>query len=88
MNFQTPSEDGYPIERSTNVRRDIAAFLLKNSPSAVRALTTGNFGYSVTRPTASKDYFFDILNNSSLFNCSVEAFHTETGPGVFEAVRQ
>jgi glutamine synthetase len=83
-NFQTPSEDGY--SSSANPRPNLAAFLAKNAPSAVRPLTQGMFGYSVTRPVASKDYFYDIYRTAGQVNCDVEGWHTESGPGVFEAV--
>lgn len=44
------------------------------------------FGYSVTRPLASKAYFHQIFDTADDVNCQVEGWHTESGPGVFEAV--
>jgi hypothetical protein len=44
------------------------------------------FGYSVTRPMATKDFFYDVFDQSALFKCDIEGWHTESGPGVFEAV--
>ncbi|CAM1502345.1 Fc.00g043290.m01.CDS01 [Cosmosporella sp. VM-42] len=82
VNFQTPTEDGYGPESN---RPNLAAFLLKNAPKALRPLTEGMFGYSVTRPVASKDYFHEVFDTSAKFNCHVEGWHTESGPGVFEA---
>ena len=84
MNFQTPSEDGYGREGSNNA--NLAAFLEKSTPSALRPLTTGSFSYSSTRPVANKKYFYDIFNTSSRVNCPIEGWHTEGGPGVYEAV--
>lgn len=84
MNFQTPSEDGYGANASQT--RDIAAFLDKNAPGALRPLTAGSFSYSATRPVAFKKYFYDIFDTSARFNCGIEGWHTEGGPGVYEAV--
>lgn len=84
VNFQTPTEDGYGPESS---RPNLAKFLVNNSPKALRPLTEGMFGYSITRPVASKDYFHDVFDSSAEFGCNVEGWHTESGPGVFEAVR-
>ncbi|GFF36243.1 type-1 glutamine synthetase 2 [Aspergillus lentulus] len=82
MNFQTPSQDGYSNGSQT---RDIAAFLERNAPSALRPMTAGSFSYSATRPVAFKKYFWDIFNTSARFNCGIEGWHTEGGPGVYEA---
>lgn len=81
FNFQTPSQDGY----STN-RPDLAAFLKENQPHKLRPLTQGMFGYSVSRPMMSKDYFHEIYDMSLLVGCPLEGWHTESGPGVYEAV--
>ncbi|MDR1859724.1 MAG: glutamine synthetase family protein [Bacteroidales bacterium] len=48
-------------------------------------ITPGMFGYSQLRPAQFRDYcneLFDLLNR---FGIPVETFHTETGPGVYEA---
>jgi glutamine synthetase len=82
-NFQTPSEDGYDHEVQ---KQHLAAFLSKNAPNALRPLTHGMFGYSVTRQGANKRYFYDIYDNAVQFRCDIEGWHTESGPGVFEAV--
>lgn len=84
MNFQTPSEDGYGANASQT--RDLAAFLEKNDPRALRPITGGSFSYSATRPVAFKKFFYDIFNTSAEFNCGIEGWHTEGGPGVYEAV--
>ncbi|KAJ5101391.1 hypothetical protein NUU61_003613 [Penicillium alfredii] len=82
MNFQTPSEDGYG---SASKHPDLATFLEKNAPSALRPLTAGMFCYSSTRPVANKRYFYDIFNTCAQLNCGIEGWHTEGGPGVYEA---
>lgn len=43
------------------------------------------FGYSLTRTVHNKDYFYDIFETCSQFKCDIEGWHTESGPGVFEA---
>lgn len=43
------------------------------------------FGYSLTRPVHNQDYFYDIFDTCEKFNCNIEGWHTESGPGVFEA---
>ncbi len=83
MNFQTPAEDGYADRDDP---RNIAAYLAKNAPTSLRHLTTGIFSYSVTRPVANKVYFHQIFDKSIEFRTNVEGWHTEFGPGVFEAV--
>ncbi|TPX12994.1 uncharacterized protein E0L32_006639 [Thyridium curvatum] len=82
MNFQTPSQDGY---QSSDLRRDLATYLETNPPSSVRPISGGMFGYSCTRPVASKRYFHDIYDQAIKTNCGLEGWHTESGPGVFEA---
>ncbi|KAJ1716091.1 glutamine synthetase [Aspergillus flavus] len=82
MNFQTPSEDGYSNGSQT---QNIAAFLEKNTPGSLRPITAGSFSYSATRPVAFKKYFYDIFNTCAQINCGIEGWHTEGGPGVYEA---
>lgn len=84
MNFQTPSEEGY---NDLGSYRNIAAYLLKNAPSSLRNLTSGIFSYSLTRPMANKGYYHQIFDRSIEFRTNLESWHTEFGPGVFEAVR-
>ncbi|ORZ18240.1 hypothetical protein BCR41DRAFT_385925 [Lobosporangium transversale] len=50
-----------------------------------QALTPGMFGYSLLRPALHQDYFYDIFDRCSDFGINIESFHTETGPGVYEA---
>ncbi|KAG0273909.1 hypothetical protein BGZ95_010281 [Linnemannia exigua] len=49
------------------------------------ALTPGMFGYSLLRPSLHQDYFYDIFDQCKEFGVNIEGFHTETGPGVYEA---
>ncbi len=52
---------------------------------ALTPLSPGMFGYSVLR--ASRDHAFvdDLLRSLKAYDCELEGFHTETGPGVYEA---
>ncbi|KAF9109279.1 hypothetical protein BGX27_007782 [Mortierella sp. AM989] len=50
-----------------------------------QALTPGMFGYSLLRPALNQDYFYDIFDQCTNFGVNIESFHTETGPGVYEA---
>ncbi|MBK5202424.1 MAG: glutamine synthetase [Prolixibacteraceae bacterium] len=48
-------------------------------------LTPGMFGYSSLRPELCKDYFYELYDFLEKFDIPLEAMHTETGPGVYEA---
>jgi glutamine synthetase len=48
-------------------------------------MTTGMFGYSGIRPSMFQKYFDDIYDKCRDFKIPIECFHTETGPGVYEA---
>lgn len=63
-----------------------ATFLKENPVEALPPLTEGMFGYSLTRPIHNKDYYYGIFDACDQFNCPLEGWHTESGPGVFEAV--
>ncbi len=52
--------------------------------SGRQPITSGMYGYSVSRLSENKDYFHDILTQLPLAGISIEGFHTETGPGVLE----
>ncbi|TLD18601.1 hypothetical protein PspLS_10116 [Pyricularia sp. CBS 133598] len=78
--FRTPSSDP-----SGSSAPSTAAYLRENPPHSLPALTEGMFGYSLTRPVHNQDYFYDIFDTCEKFNCNIEGWHTESGPGVFEA---
>ena len=82
--FRLPaSSDNSTSEPNTSVLR----FLEDNSVNALPTLTKGMFGYSLTRPVHNQDYYYGIYEACEKFNCGIEGWHTESGPGVFEAVR-
>lgn len=43
------------------------------------------FGYSITRPIHNQGYYYDIYDSCIKFQCDIEGWHTESGPGVYEA---
>jgi glutamine synthetase len=50
-----------------------------------RPLSPGMFGYSWIRTSQRADLVHAIFDSLAAFDVEVEGFHTETGPGVFEA---
>lgn len=44
------------------------------------------FGYSITRPIHNQEYYYSVFDACDKFNCPLEGWHTESGPGVYEAV--
>ena len=43
------------------------------------------FGYSLTRPTHNQEWYYGIFKACTAFRCDIEGWHTESGPGVYEA---
>ena len=48
-------------------------------------ISPGMFGYSVLRASQNHPLVIDILEHLAAFDVALEGFHTETGPGVYEA---
>ncbi|CEL01760.1 Putative Glutamine synthetase [Aspergillus calidoustus] len=65
-----------------------AAFLKENPVEALPSLTEGMFGYSLTRPIHNQEYYYGVFDACEQFNCEIEGWHTESGPGVYEAALQ
>jgi glutamine synthetase len=80
--FRVPSDSGSGSERNTS---STSTFLRDNPVSALPSLTEGMFGYSLTRPVHNQEYYYGIFEAADKFNCGIEGWHTESGPGVFEA---
>lgn len=79
-----PTPAGGPVaERNSSAT---ASFLKENPVESLAPLTEGMFGYSLTRPVHNQDYFYGIFDACEKFRCNIEGWHTESGPGVFEAV--
>ncbi|PTB37108.1 hypothetical protein M441DRAFT_50398 [Trichoderma asperellum CBS 433.97] len=72
--FQTPDSSSSP-----------AAFLQNNPTQQLPSLTEGMFGYSLTRPVHNKEWYYEVFDSCENFSCDIEGWHTESGPGVFEA---
>jgi glutamine synthetase len=51
----------------------------------LHSITTGMFGYSLTRLEDYPEFIHDLLHDLAKLDITLEGFHTETGPGVYEA---
>ena len=68
-------------------------FIFKETPESLRAkaysnlepLSPGMFGYSWLRASENSDLVHALIDSLSAFDIELEGFHTETGPGVYEA---
>jgi len=68
-------------------------FIFRETPQSLRdkhftaltPLSPGMFGYSVLRASANSELVLDFLEALPAFDVPIEGFHTETGPGVYEA---
>ena len=68
-------------------------FIFKETPQSLKdkgfanltPLTPGMFGYSWLRTSASAPLVHAVIDGCRDFGLELEGFHTETGPGVFEA---
>lgn len=77
-----------PVDSAVSAAPSTAAYLRDNPPHSLPSLTEGMFGYSLTRTVHNNDYFYDVFNTCEDFKCGIEGWHTESGPGVFEAALQ
>ncbi|KAL2217020.1 glutamine synthetase [Thermoascus aurantiacus ATCC 26904] len=82
--FRAPGSQPGPERNSSST----ASFLKNNPVEALPPLTEGMFGYSITRPVHNQNYYYSIFDACEKFNCNLEGWHTESGPGVFEAALQ
>ncbi|KAI6248960.1 Type-1 glutamine synthetase 2 [Erysiphe necator] len=83
-NFRVPQVDHGTFE-TNHTHASVAKFLQFNTAASLPPLTEGKFGYSMTRSVQNSDYFYEIFNTCEKFNCSIEGWHSESGPGIFEA---
>jgi len=71
-------------------------FIYNETPKSLEAkgyrnaetIDPGMFGYSWVRTSQCSDLTIAIIDDLKAFGVPVEGFHTETGPGVFEAAIQ
>ncbi|RAK82065.1 glutamine synthetase family protein [Aspergillus fijiensis CBS 313.89] len=82
--FRAPSSHPDPKQNASAT----ATFLKENPVEALPSLTEGMFGYSLTRPTHNQEYYYGVFDACEQFNCEIEGWHTESGPGVYEAALQ
>ncbi|MFD2163247.1 glutamine synthetase family protein [Paradesertivirga mongoliensis] len=54
----------------------------------IQPISPGMHGYSIIRPSLYNDYNDDLFTLLRKFDVPIEALHTETGPGVYEAAIQ
>jgi glutamine synthetase len=68
-------------------------FIFKETPASLREkdyrnlepLSPGMFGYSWLRASENADLVHALIDGLTAFDVAIEGFHTETGPGVYEA---
>jgi glutamine synthetase len=65
--------------------RETGATLRQKGFRNLTTLSPGMFGYSWVRTSESADLVHALLDGLNGFGIPIEGFHTETGPGVFEA---
>ncbi|TPX35432.1 glutamine synthetase [Synchytrium microbalum] len=71
-------------------------FCFKETPDSLedkqgvklQSLDPGMFGYSFLRPTLVQDWFYEVYDKLAEYDIPIEGWHTETGPGVYEAAIQ
>ncbi len=81
--FRAPKDNS--IQTSHNSSATTAPFLQDNPPDSLPHLTQGMFGYSLTDPIHNQDWFYSVWDTCEKMKCNIEGWHTESGPGVFEA---
>lgn len=84
--FRAPKDPSIQSDLQTSATT--MPYLLKNSAHSLPHLTQGMFGYSLTDPVHNQDWFYNIFEACEKFRCDIEGWHTESGPGVFEAALQ
>lgn len=84
--FRAPKDHTVQSDRQTSATT--MPYLLDNSAHTLPHLTQGMFGYSLTDPIHNQDWFYSVFETCEKFRCDIEGWHTESGPGVFEAALQ
>ena len=78
---------------TAKVASEYEFFLFRETPESMRAkgysnltpLSPGMFGYSWLRASENSGLVHALIDGLGAFDIEVEGFHTETGPGVYEA---
>lgn len=83
------AERGYTAHFSAEyeffIFRETAQTLREKHFAGLTPLSPGMFGYSVLRSSANAELVLEIMEGLAAFDVPLEGFHTETGPGVYEA---
>src|SRR5580698_8481878 len=75
----------FSAEYEFYIFRETAQSLRDKHFAGLTPLTPGMFGYSVLRASANAELVLEIMEALAAFEVPLEGFHTETGPGVYEA---
>jgi len=81
--FRAPSSQ--PHHSSQQNSSTTATFLQKNPVNELPHLEEGMFGYSLTRPVHNQEWYYKIFDTCIEMRSNIEGWHTESGPGVYEA---
>lgn len=81
--FQSPSAGAADAAQSSAAT---ARYLQHNPPDKLQHMTEGMLGYSLFDTTRNQKWYYQIFNDCQRFKCDIEGWHTESGPGVYEAV--
>ncbi|TKA27625.1 hypothetical protein B0A50_04457 [Salinomyces thailandicus] len=83
--FRAPQAHSHSAGHDDRNSSATAQFLRERPVNDLPSLEEGMFGYSLTRPTHNQDWYYKIFEICARFRCDIEGWHTESGPGVYEA---
>lgn len=83
--FRTPQNSTVSPTSKDRNSSATATFLRENAVESLPSLEEGMFAYSLTRPGHNQDYYYGIYDACRQIRCDIEGWHTESGPGVYEA---
>ncbi|KAI8340919.1 hypothetical protein BC941DRAFT_392655 [Chlamydoabsidia padenii] len=65
--------------------KETATSVVEKGHTNLSPLTVGMCGYSILRPSQNQEFYYNAFDWLKEFKVDMESWHTETGPGVFEA---
>ncbi|CAO3625238.1 unnamed protein product [Cunninghamella blakesleeana] len=65
--------------------KETSSSIIEKGHTNLSPLTVGMCGYSLLRPNQNQEFYENAYDWLKQFNVDMESWHTETGPGVFEA---
>jgi glutamine synthetase len=91
--IQRVEAKGRALGFSVKASSEYEFFIFKETPQSLREkryadltpLSPGMFGYSWLRASENADLVHALIDGMAAFDIELEGFHTETGPGVYEA---